>query len=184
MSRDENNRARGADCMIITCRTKCTQIRGGEGWNKWRAVSVWVSQFADTSVKYPTTSPFAEKAAKAGQFWGCPDESVRNNACHHGYVNRRVRLGGNVDTQDIELWWHLHRSAFQKTARSPRQNSDTRINIHIDCRHTEWERQLSWGGKKGSGMSYRARETAKGEADKGIRRRLFRDEHVNINGKL
>lgn len=44
------------------------------------------------------TSFFAERVrrggTKTGQPQSCPDESVRNNACHHGCVNRRVRLGG------------------------------------------------------------------------------------------
>lgn len=45
--------------------------------------------------------------------------------------------GATTDTQDIELWWHLHRSAFQKTAPGPGHIWGTGINIHVDFRHTE-----------------------------------------------
>lgn len=109
----------------------------------------------------------AEKVAHAGQLWGCPDESERNNARHHGCMNRRARLGGNADTQDIELWWHLHRSAFQKTALSPRQNWDTRINIHTDCRPTEQESQRSQFEKE---MFWSTKRQNKRKLQKGIQK--------------
>lgn len=49
---------------------------------------------AQNTAKQPFPQKVLRGETKPGQFWGRPDESVRNNACHHACVNSRVRLGG------------------------------------------------------------------------------------------
>lgn len=81
--------------MTITGLMKCTQIKeeNGRGRGADNVCAICRHQ-QNIYIYIYLTSLLVDKVTKAGKLLGCPDESVRNNACHHSSVNRRVRLGG------------------------------------------------------------------------------------------